>query len=307
MNWPDFIYRQKQRLKFHVAKTAVDRRLAELNKHFQRVIELDDRYFLKELDIEIPRGKFDYIFERYDLLISLVNKLKARLSVHDLLTIEFDTLRLAIRTAEEIFMLSEIFVDGVYNYQFKKTGSVVIDIGMNVGFSSLFFASKDNVKKVYSFEPFHETYINGLENIHFNETIAPKIHAFNFGLSSEAKTVRVRFSSVLKGKNSIVYNGINQAGGDFDEIAVQDAQTVLQKIIEENPEADIILKIDTEGSEYEIFHSLFRSALSHNIKGVLIEWHKHGFEALCQHLDLYGFGIIVLKPHDEIGLLYALR
>src|SRR6185369_17215134 len=47
-------------------------------------------------------------------------------------------------TYEEIFILFEIFCNGIYNF-IPPGPCIVLDIGMNVGFSSLFFASKDNI------------------------------------------------------------------------------------------------------------------------------------------------------------------
>ena len=84
----------------------------------------------------------------------------------------------------------EVFENHVYKYGGILGDQIVIDVGMNVGIASLYFAQNESVKEVYSFEPFHQTFIRAMENINLNcDEIREKIHPFEFGLSNSDKMV----------------------------------------------------------------------------------------------------------------------
>ena len=76
-----------------------------------------------------------------------------------------------ILTSEEIFKLHEIFHLNMYNFSLPHK-SILIDIGMNVGFGSLYFASKPSIEKVFSYEIFPETYKLAIQNIDLNPMLA---------------------------------------------------------------------------------------------------------------------------------------
>ena len=70
--------------------------------------------------------------------------------------------------------IGEILVDEVYS--FDCTGdAIVIDIGMNRGIASLYFAAKDNILNVYAFEPFGPTRALAQRNLELNPELARKI------------------------------------------------------------------------------------------------------------------------------------
>ncbi len=49
-------------------------------------------------------------------------------------------------------IFTDIFNNDNYNMNIGAD-SIIVDIGMNVGIATLFFALKQNVKKIYSYEP----------------------------------------------------------------------------------------------------------------------------------------------------------
>ena len=48
-------------------------------------------------------------------------------------------LKVSVHSKQELFILREIYSENCYNYIFQSP-SIVVDIGFNVGFTSLFFA-----------------------------------------------------------------------------------------------------------------------------------------------------------------------
>ncbi|MES1198160.1 MAG: hypothetical protein ABUL41_02680, partial [Chitinophagaceae bacterium] len=72
------------------------------------------------------------------------------------------TVNFLLSSRSDIYSALEVFGEDIYAYKFNKK-LIAIDIGMNVGFASLFFSANDNIEKVYSFEPFEETYLLALE------------------------------------------------------------------------------------------------------------------------------------------------
>ena len=107
-------------------------------------------------------------------------KLKARyteISVaekDDGIIIGFNDLKFYLKTVEDFHILSEVFYGSDYGL-ISADECVIFDIGMNIGLTSLFFARKDFVKKIYSYEPVTETFLQGQYNFSLNEKYNHKI------------------------------------------------------------------------------------------------------------------------------------
>jgi hypothetical protein len=74
-----------------------------------------------------------------------------------------------------------------------------------------------------------------------------------------------------------------------EECLQKDASEALTPIINDNIGKRIILKIDTEGAEYDILESLDNSGLLKKIDIVLIEFHFKGSKELQRRLLKNGF------------------
>ena len=180
--------------------------------------------------------------------------------------------------------IKEIFARNGYSvpalYQFKEF--VVFDVGMNRGYSALKFAKFDSCKTVYGFEIDHDTYNFALENFDLNPDISYKIKPYNFGLSDEESdvdiyclpgcdgitTTRLEFTDVQgewkKGKKEM----------EIKKAKVKEAGSVLLDIIEnESINSNIVLKIDTEGSEGKIMDDLIRKGVLDKVDLIMGENH----------------------------------
>ena len=102
-----------------------------------------------------------------------------------------------------VLIAQEVFENGEYDFDIAEP-AVVIDIGMNIGIASLYFASRDDVKAVYGFEPFKPTFDHAIDNFKINEKYSNKIHPQNCGLGCEDKQLTFDYYSNAPGRMSTV-------------------------------------------------------------------------------------------------------
>jgi len=187
-------------------------------------------------------------------------------------------------TNNRFYTIKEIYGRDGYSvpqlYQFKKF--VVFDIGMNRGYAALKFANHDSCKAVYGFEINQDTYEFALENLELNPELAQKIKAYNFGLSDKDGEIDIY---CLPGSD-----GITTAELEFTNIqpdwlkwkeqmkvekaVIKEASTIILDIIKkDNINSNIVLKIDTEGSEHKILDNLIDNNLLDKVDLIMGENH----------------------------------
>lgn len=180
-------------------------------------------------------------------------------------------LRFYISGTDEEAIYTEIFTLQTYKLNTIED-SVLMDIGLNVGLASLYFSTLKNIKKIYSYEPFQETYNLAIENINLNKSLKSKIIPHNFGLGNIDETSIGTCNPDYRGSASII-PGISPTGDTF-EVILKSAGNELEQVISENPNLPIILKIDCEGGENKIFKDeKFLSLLSY-VKEIVMETHR---------------------------------
>ncbi len=194
-------------------------------------------------------------------------------------------LRWEVRNDTDKAIIQEVFAQKVYGDTIRE-GERVIDIGAQIGSFSIFAAGKG--AKVLAYEPEPENYATLLENISLNESRYP-ISAFN--------------EAVWKGKGEItLYSSCSENLGAHSVVFARDPEasvkvraTTLDEIFEKNGiEFCDFLKIDCEGSEFEILKSTKHLG---DIGEIAME--VHGFATnekdyleframLAEHFDLRG-------------------
>ncbi len=275
-----------------------------------------DKLFYKPLNIRLTPNKHDFILSKTS--VSIANALKNLLDCQffidseDQLIIKLDNTELIIGDQQELGIAYEVFLMGVYNFVYDKP-LVLVDIGMNTGFASLYFAGRNNVIAVYSYEPFKATYEQALKNFSRNQALQDKIKPFNYGVGGKEETLTVEYEYSVKG--SIGIQGISSQYKDSvskniiqETLNIKPFNEVFQKILDQYPEAEIVAKIDCEGSEYEIIQSLADNDLLKRIKIIMMEWHRQGPNSLLEELQKVGFIGFSRLPHSKnVGNIYAIR
>jgi FkbM family methyltransferase len=205
----------------------------------------------------------------------------------------------------------EILVRDVYE-TITEEDLVVIDVGMNVGTAALFFASRDNVKRVYGFEPVPSSCAIAEVNFGLND-IGSKIQHTCAALGKGEKKIQIPKAysgSVGASVTGFVMDKIHQPA-DFDstiEVLVKDASTAINTIMLKHREK-ILLKLDCEGAEYEIVEDLFEQGILKEISFIIIEWHYKGKQVLVDRLAQSGFNLFVpeLTAAIPVGLVYGIK
>lgn len=200
-------------------------------------------------------------------------------------------------------ILAEIFITNNYNIHLPETDSVFIDVGMNVGIASLYFARYEWVSKVYGFEPFPDTYKQAVDNFALNDvSIKDKIYPKNIALSDKDEDVEVSIGHEESGWRNIMCRA---EGKRCVTITSKKASVEIGEIVSQNADKQIILKIDTEGSEFSIFESLQETNILSNISAVMLEYHRNP-EPISKILSAYGFKYFVVGK-NSFGMIYAVK
>lgn len=189
-----------------------------------------------------------------------------------------------LATNNRFYTLKEIFTRGGYSipqlHQFKEF--VVFDIGMNRGYAALKFASYDNCRAVYGFEIDSDTFDFAIENFELNEDLYKKIKPHKFGLSNKNEELDIY---CLPGADGVTTTELEftklqsewingKARMKTKKAEVKNAGEILSNIIEkENIESNIVLKIDTEGSEAKIIDSLIDKDVLDKVDVIMGEIH----------------------------------
>jgi hypothetical protein len=71
---------------------------------------------------------------------------------------------------------------------------------------------------------------------------------------------------------------------------------------------EIILKMDCEGSEYDIFESLSSAKILPDFNFIIVEWHYKDPEKIFTALRDAGFVFMAFDPQSKTaGMIYAFR
>lgn len=279
--------------------------------HPERVRREKNRLLFKNVHIEIARGEFEFLLDGFSHLVNLCEKGGFRFSINENRVLaERENLKVEVQTAEELFILSEIFLE--HEYRFSRPGrSVVIDVGMNVGFASLYFAARPDVEHVYGFEPFAPTVAQCRHNLSLNPGLSNKITTNAFGLGAEQRSVEVDYDFDNKGQVGI--HGIKLINSKIgvpqkERIAIQPVRPEIEKIAVRHPGMGLVCKVDCEGAEYELFSAFAEAGFPEPVKMILMEWHEQGPEDLIAVCKGAGFSVVcTANAAKNVGMIYAVR
>ena len=149
-------------------------------------------------------------------------------------------------------------------HEFIKDVKIIVDIGANIGASSVYFSRIYPESKIFAFEPASEPYKLLKKNVEQYKNI----QSYYFGLYSEDKTVQLYKSKIDSVTGSIgksIYNTEHT-----EEITLKETKNFFKEL--GITQIDI-LKIDTEGCEIPILKSIQDTHLS-NMKIIYIEYHS---------------------------------
>ncbi|MEO6220334.1 MAG: FkbM family methyltransferase [Ginsengibacter sp.] len=302
-------------LKLERTVSSFRNQLAHYNIHKSEYGMSGNKIYFKKLCLEIPISAAAPILERYQNALKLEEKggFKFFLNSDSHLHAKNNKVEFSINDDEELFILSEVFLEGAYNLiPSTKKKIALIDVGMNVGITSLFYASKENVEKVFSFEPFEPTFSMALKNIQINPGFGGKIQACNFGLAKKQADILVPYSSKEKGRMGT--KGLPKSEGyiatnvSSQLMHLKSASDEFLKIKELVKDHFVVCKIDTEGAEYEIIDSLYNANLLSIADVYFIEWHEiKPTDIIAKFTDTNYNVIETASSLLHSGMIYAIK
>jgi hypothetical protein len=186
----------------------------------------------------------------------------------------------------------EIFINGDYEKEKEcvvKEGDVVLDIGANYGFFTLDSVSK-GASKVYSIEPYYPAF----EHLEKLSSDYSRIIPINKAVSEEDGEVFMHFDSDASATNCVTAHsemfGRPSSGVPVESVSINTLLSSFQEKIN-------FLKIDCEGSEFEIFRTITSENLR-SIDRVVVETHGEEIDSFV-HQTLLDNSFKVYK-YDHI-------
>ena len=225
-----------------------------------------------------------------------------------------DGIRSLRQKAKFYNQMEEVFIRQVYGWLYRRIvpNTVVIDIGMNVGLSALYFTTNELVN-VISFEPFRPTYSQAMENFSLNPNLRGRIDARNYGLGAADSGTTWDYLPEMRGSCGAFSHPdvLQNAKTQREMVIMRRASDVVAEIARKLNGADLVAKIDCEGAEYEIIADLAATGVLKAISGLMIEWHCRGAHEPCELVRLLteqSFNVILQgRPQKQYGMLYATR
>ena len=249
------------------------------------------------------------LYQAANYIIQFENKLKC-FNIEDGkkgLVISFEGLKLELETKEEFLILNEVFIKEDYSFELKDD-CIVVDIGANVGFSSLYFSRMDNVVKIFSYEPVKDTFNTANKNLD-QKNISKKTTLFNFGLGGKERKETFFYKHQAKGnsglRGSLSQSYKNPENCETRVVEIKKASEVLETIFKENALYKKVLKIDCEGAEYEIIEDLVQADMMNKVDVIMMEWHDYGPEILKKYLIDNNFTVFSGGSGSKAGMIYA--
>lgn len=208
-------------------------------------------------------------------------------------------------------LLEDYLENGDYNFITDRP-AVVLDIGANICDTPLYFAQRENIKKVYAYEPMPRTYAIARHNLDLNPRYAPKIQLENAGLGVKTEDIQMPFN-YPEGSGSASTVVINQAHRDYlgrffsdsvlknsgGTIHILDATEVLRDIRRKHAHEFLFVKCDCEGAEWAILKTWEDHHLLGEVDGISMEFHYGSPEPLLASLTKSGF-VCFLRERENM-------
>ena len=164
------------------------------------------------------------------------------------------------------FLVKEIFKKEDYYFECDKKNPLIIDVGANIGISTLYFKRLYPKCMIYSIEANPLASKMYIKNMQDN-----KIHSWIHYNNAASNTYGTKISFYIDSKDSVVGSTNPDRGG---KTKVETTTIKLSNLITKDDIVDL-LKMDIEGSEWDVLKDLVRTDKLKNIKQAFIEYH-HG-------------------------------
>jgi FkbM family methyltransferase len=148
-----------------------------------------------------------------------------------------------------VYIYWEIFLFNVYDFQASSKDEItILDVGANIGLSTIHFKQRFPLAEVLCFEPFKPNF--DFLNINILNSNYKNIKTFQMGLAGEKRHSLLYIHKKNSGAHSIYPEELSFGSVEIDLIDLHQALSMTKA-----GKCDI-LKLDCEGAEYEIIKSI---------------------------------------------------
>ena len=188
---------------------------------------------------------------------------------------EWNGIKIQVRDCSDAMSLFQFAYD-YYNFSILDTLNdvTILDVGAHVGVSTCYFSKHPHVSKVFSYEPFKESYEQLLSNLKLNPELPNKASVKNLGLSDQTGEEilplypKIRY---LSGVRSADY--INRLSYVFDfslscnvPCTFENIENVQSEFFTGNP---ILIFINAMGFEERILRRIFSFTDVFQVKAIV--------------------------------------
>ncbi|MEK7646883.1 MAG: FkbM family methyltransferase [Patescibacteria group bacterium] len=188
---------------------------------------------------------------------------------------------------------------GLASVSFNSANPVILDIGANIGTFSIFAINLFKNAKIFAYEPEESNYRVLVDNIKLNKA-TDKAFPYQLAVGAESGK-RTFFLSTSEYAHSLEQGRVRCISGDQEVLC-----TTIEDIMQKNNIKFIdLLKLDIEGSEFEVLYQL-PEKIYNNIQYIAFEIHEHGkhsADALLTFLKKKHFDIVQPPTHQNVYLL----
>ena len=168
--------------------------------------------------------------------------------------------------------------------------------------------NKENVKWVRGYEPFRPTFEAAKRNLALTPDLGRIIEPCNYGISDREVELECDYS--YENTAGVGIAGILGRKGHVskEDVKIKPAADEVARAINDFPNHSLVLKVDCEGSEFEIIESLSEQKLLDQIDVILLEWHEKSPQVIID--TLLGSGFVILNQDNlngHVGMLYAVK
>ncbi|MEM7313158.1 MAG: FkbM family methyltransferase [Planctomycetota bacterium] len=232
---------------------------------------------LDKVGIELSKAELPtVVLQGYRNLLELLAKTGGSVSVIGDGDVVFtvDGIHHILENIEQYMILNEIYAEGSYDIN-TDAPLFIVDAGANAGFASLYFANKLNDVRVHAFEPVRHTFQKAKRNLALNPELSDRINLNNYGLGKDDGKQMIYFDQDRPGNATLVRDNPFTVGVREEiPIEIKRVSPLIDELHESDPSRRILLKLDCEGSEYDILSDLEDSGSLQWISGMMGEWHQ---------------------------------
>jgi FkbM family methyltransferase len=217
-------------------------------------------------------------------------------------------------------VLYEVYVLKDYDLDLQEDCEyILIDIGANFGLVSLYLSKKyPQIKACHAYEPAEPTARLAKKNIEFN-TLETPIDLKLIGLSDcfkkSSSTYIADWSTAFSTDDKTLETYLQDSTAhrdepvDIIEFEVVPAHTEIGPIVRDRGSRKIVVKCDTQGSEFAVVSDLESSGLLGSIDIFIIESHFHDPSKLLEQLRISGFEVRSRLDSEinQVFTIYAYR